>query len=96
MHEHFVVRDPKLWWPAGHGGQPLYALEVSLEGQTEKRNVGLRKIELIAEPDEAGSRFAFKVNGREIFCRGANWIPADALAVCRDAGTDGAAAAVCR
>ncbi|MGO7793368.1 hypothetical protein ACC703_39575, partial [Rhizobium ruizarguesonis] len=26
-----------------------------------------------------GSRFAFTVNGREIFCRGANWIPADAL-----------------
>ena len=29
--------------------------------------------------DAVGSRFAFKVNGREIFCRGANWIPADAL-----------------
>ena len=36
-------------------------------------------IRLIDEPDEAGRRFAFEVNGREIFCRGANWIPADAL-----------------
>ena len=25
------------------------------------------------------ARFAFKVNNREIFCKGANWIPADAL-----------------
>jgi beta-mannosidase len=79
VHEHFVVRDPQLWWPAGHGGQPLYPIEVWLEGQVERRAIGLRTIELIAEPDEAGNRFAFKVNGREIFCRGANWIPADAL-----------------
>ena len=35
--------------------------------------------ELITDPDTAGARFAFRVNGREIFCRGANWIPADAL-----------------
>ncbi len=77
--EEFTIERPELWWPAGHGGQPLYPLEVLLEEQIERRSVGIRKIELISEPDQAGSRFAFKVNGREIFCRGANWIPADAL-----------------
>jgi beta-mannosidase len=75
----FMIDLPKLWWPAGSGEQNLYPLEVSLEGQIEHRSVGIRKIELISEPDEAGGRFAFKVNGREVFCRGANWIPADAL-----------------
>ncbi|WP_442580046.1 beta-mannosidase [Mesorhizobium sp. ASY16-5R] len=77
--ERFTVRDPKLWWPAGSGAQHLYPLEIVCDGETVRRNIGLRRVELLTEPDEAGSRFAFKVNGREIFCRGANWIPADAL-----------------
>ena len=77
--EPFHVTDPKLWWPAGSGEQPLYELVVQCGDEIETRRVGLRKIELITTPDEAGARFAFRVNGREIFCKGANWIPADAL-----------------
>ncbi len=77
--EPFHVIDPKLWWPAGSGEQPLYELVVQCGDEIETRRVGLRKIELITTPDEAGARFAFRVNGREIFCKGANLIPADAL-----------------
>ncbi len=77
--EPFHVTDPKLWWPAGSGEQPLYELVVQCGDEVETRRIGLRKVELITTPDEAGARFAFKVNGREIFCKGANWIPADAL-----------------
>jgi beta-mannosidase len=76
---HFHIQSPRLWWPAGHGEQHLYDLEVRCGDQVERRKIGLRKLELITDKDEAGSRFAFKVNGREIFCKGANWIPADAL-----------------
>ncbi len=79
VHEHFVVEAPKLWWPAGSGEQYLYDLEVECETQIERRKIGLRTVELLTTPDEVGSRFAFKVNGVEIFCRGSNWIPADAL-----------------
>ena len=75
----FVVRNPRLWWPAGQGEQHLYDLTIQCGDQIETRKIGLRKIELVTSPDEAGSRFVFKVNGEEIFCRGANWIPADAL-----------------
>ncbi|TCR83992.1 glycoside hydrolase family 2 protein [Rhizobium sp. BK376] len=75
----FHIEKPRLWWPAGSGEQALYTLSVELPSQTETRQIGLRTIELIIDKDEPGSRFAFKVNGREIFCRGANWIPADAL-----------------
>jgi beta-mannosidase len=75
----FTVENPKLWWPAGTGEQHLYELKIQCGDQVEIRKVGLRQIELINEKDEVGSRFAFKVNGKEIFCRGANWIPADAL-----------------
>ncbi|WNG47154.1 glycoside hydrolase family 2 protein [Archangium minus] len=79
LHQRFVVERPRLWWPAGSGKQELYELKVTIPGETVARQVGIRTIELITDKDEAGARFAFKVNGREIFCKGANWIPADAL-----------------
>jgi beta-mannosidase len=73
------IKNPKLWWPTGQGAQFLYDLEIRVGDQVERRKMGLRAVELITDNDETGSRFAFKVNGREIFCKGANWIPADAL-----------------
>ncbi|MGV1788830.1 beta-mannosidase [Rhizobium sp. A37_96] len=75
----FHVDKPRLWWPAGNGEQALYALSVETSFETVTRQIGLRTVELMTDEDEAGSRFALKVNGREIFARGANWIPADAL-----------------
>ncbi len=75
----FSVENPKLWWPAGSGAQALSLLTVEISGQSVSRQIGFRTIELLTDADEAGSRFAFRVNGREIFCKGANWIPADAL-----------------
>lgn len=75
----FFVENPQLWWPAGSGEQTLYRLTVELPDETVTRQIGFRTIELLTDKDEAGSRFAFRINGREIFCRGANWIPADAL-----------------
>ncbi|CAH0340983.1 glycoside hydrolase family 2 protein [Rhizobium sp. CECT 9324] len=75
----FEIDNPRLWWPAGNGEQALYTLTVDIPTETVTRQIGLRTVELITDPDAAGSRFALKVNGREIFCRGANWIPSDAL-----------------
>ena len=79
IHQVFEIDDPKLWWPAGSGEQNLYRLTVDVPGESVTRQIGLRTVELVTDPDEAGSRFAFRINGREIFCRGANWIPSDAL-----------------
>jgi beta-mannosidase len=79
FHVSFQILNPLLWWPAGQGEQHLYDLEVRCGDQVERRKIGLRKLEQITDKDETGSRFAFKVNGREVFCKGANWIPADAL-----------------
>ena len=77
--ETFEITKPNLWWPAGSGKQHLYDLAVVTRTETIRRRVGLRHVELITTPDAVGARFAFRVNGCEIFCRGANWIPADAL-----------------
>ncbi|MBI1418833.1 MAG: glycoside hydrolase family 2 protein [Limimaricola sp.] len=86
----FTVTDPALWWPAGQGAQPLHDLSVTVGGTTASRRIGLRQIELVTERDEAGLGFRFRVNGRDIFAKGANWIPADALAgrITRDGVAD--------
>ena len=73
------IEQAELWWPAGEGGQTLYTLHIRLGEAERSLPIGLRQIELLTDPDEHGARFAFRINGREIFMRGANWIPADAL-----------------
>ncbi|EYD74600.1 Beta-mannosidase [Rubellimicrobium mesophilum DSM 19309] len=75
----FDVENPQLWWPAGLGPQTLYDLEVRIGDDVARRRIGLRKMELVSEPDAAGRSFGIRVNGRPVFARGANWIPTDAL-----------------
>ncbi|MGH8021811.1 MAG: beta-mannosidase, partial [Opitutaceae bacterium] len=76
------VLSPQLWWPNDHGPQSLYRLRVEVVagdggviGEWEQR-IGLRTIALDRSKDEHGETFRFVVNGRPIFAKGANWIPA--------------------
>jgi beta-mannosidase len=78
-----LVRSPRLWWPAGQGGQPLYELRVELLSEdrstvldTWTRRIGLRTIKLNRVKDDWGESFGFLVNGRPVFMKGANWVPA--------------------
>ncbi|MBE0581991.1 glycoside hydrolase family 2 protein [Devosia sp.] len=74
-----TIHNPRLWWPAGQGEQPLYELTTNLEGEKTVRQIGLRKLEWIVEPDEIDHSFKCRINGRDITMLGANWIPADAI-----------------
>ncbi|MFN4203997.1 MAG: beta-mannosidase [Tabrizicola sp.] len=74
-----VVRDPVLWWPAGQGAQVLHDLVLTGAGARVVRRIGLRDMQLVSQPDAAGRSFGVWVNGRGVFAKGANWIPADAL-----------------
>ncbi len=81
------VKKPKLWWPAGYGEQPLYRLSVKLGDAAATKRIGLRKAEVYneedKEPDPAtgkkGKPMVVVINGRRIFCKGADWIPCDAF-----------------
>ena len=75
----FEVENPALWYPAGYGPQTLYPLTVSTADETIRKRIGLRTLELINEPDAYGISMKFRVNGIDHFCKGANWIPADAM-----------------
>lgn len=76
------IENPQLWWPNGHGAQPLYTVEVTARDGagrvfgTWSRRIGLRTIALDRSKDQWGESFRFVVNGRPVFAKGANWIPA--------------------
>jgi beta-mannosidase len=70
-----TVPDARLWWPVGHGDQPLYRVEVTAGDAAWERRIGFRTVELDTDPDPAGAPFLLKVNGETVLVRGANWIP---------------------
>lgn len=74
------LENPSLWWPAGAGDQVLHDLTVTCGDQVLHRKIGLRDARLITTRDAAGLGFKFNINGVDIFAKGSNWIPADALA----------------
>ena len=81
----FTIANPRLWWPVGHGEQPLYPLSVKTADGGLSRRIGLRTARLVNEKyidpvsGEERLSFAFEINGRRIFAKGVNMIPTDAF-----------------
>jgi len=79
----FTVKNPALWWTNGQGAQALHTAEWIVSLPTEKFSgkciYGVRDFELIREKDGRGESFRFKLNGKDLFARGANLVPASAI-----------------
>jgi len=78
------ILQPELWWPSGMGTQPLYDLTVRalVDGDVVDEvtaRFGIRTVSLLQEADAEGRSFVLAINGVRVFCKGANWIPADSL-----------------
>jgi len=78
------IDEPQLWWPNGYGAQPVYEYILRqhfADGIAEHRgSFGFRKVELdrsIIDGDNL--QFAVRINGKKIFCRGSNWVPAECM-----------------
>ena len=76
-----TVNNPKLWWTYNLGEPYRYAFTatVTMNGASDSRTekLGLRSLEVIRDKDAAGTTFYFRLNGVNIFAKGANYIPQD-------------------
>lgn len=84
----FTIPKPRLWWPNGLGEPYLYSFTCLLKNDdgeltdVASYQYGIRDVELRQEslPGDEGQSFTFVINGVPVFCKGANWVPADSLA----------------
>ena len=76
------VTDVERWWPHTHGAPARYPiLLVASVGQREVRiDMGSAAFRLL-ELDRTEDGFSLRVNGVDVFCRGACWTPLDAAAL---------------
>ncbi|MDR1306579.1 MAG: hypothetical protein LBK74_03265 [Treponema sp.] len=71
------VNGPRLWWPRGYGGQPLYTIEVELRREGSGRILDRCKKILGFRELKTDINFDLSVNGRKIRLWGANLAPLD-------------------
>lgn len=80
------IENAHLWWPKGYGEANLYDIkaEIICGGNAVAEyecTMGLRTIKLLNSyvADEIKGKFAFEINGKEVFCLGTNWVALDAF-----------------
>ncbi len=74
---------PALWWPNGQGDQPLYEATATCADGSDAvaATFGIRTLRWAVRPGAPDDEWplTLEVNGRPIFQRGWNWVPADSM-----------------
>ncbi|MFF8427938.1 sugar-binding domain-containing protein [Streptomyces sp. NPDC016566] len=75
------LTSPKVWWPAGMGGQPLYDLDLtaSVSGTASDiahESFGIRDVQAPLNSDGARQ---YRINGRKLLIKGGGWSPDEFL-----------------
>ncbi|MEO8286104.1 MAG: glycoside hydrolase family 2 TIM barrel-domain containing protein [Chloroflexota bacterium] len=82
-HAQVELPHPQIWWPNGMGAQPLYAVRADCTDWSDSvsSTFGLRNIGWEVRPGEALGEWPLTlvVNGKRVFQRGWNWVPADCM-----------------
>ena len=73
--------DLRLWFPLGYGEQALYTLKMTIDGTTETMRTGFRTVSMSRNPGSprGAADLTFNINGRKVFVRGVNYVPADLM-----------------
>src|SRR5690606_34338927 len=80
-----TIPNERKWWPNGMGEPHQYTIAVTVQSGPIQLDYpafryGVRSLRLnTSKLDEGGRRFTFEINGLPVFCKGANWIPADSI-----------------
>ena len=81
----FEIKDPQIWWSNGLGEHPIYRVQVQLFDAKGKLlhqksvETGVRTVavEEIKDKEGNGSSFTVILNGKKVYIKGGNWVPAD-------------------
>lgn len=80
----FELKNANIWWPNEMGEQTMTDFDIKIYENdklidNKQVTTGIRQIELIDELDSIGSVLYFKVNGKKVYIKGANYVPEEMI-----------------